>query len=942
MLGMVAPARDEARAGLVGRPDEHAALEAAVRGLREPACRAVHVSGEPGIGKTALIRAVLDGSGVRVLWCTGDALGQQHPFGMLLDGLAAGGDPAPRPVGTLMTESEQVVASQLVERIGRLVDAEPLVIVVDDLHWADEFTLRLLPRLAASFRTRPLLLVTAGHRHLTAEAWRLFSVLSRYCSCTELGLAPLAPAHGWLLAKRILGHDLTPADEQIFGTAGGNPLLIERVAASLAAQADSHALGPGTSSDTWAAPRLPLNQLPHLSVISEDCVRFLGLASVLGPGFDMSQLEVVTGQPLLAVVGLVREAVDAGLLGEELGQLRFRHELVRASLAADLPSAVRSALHRLVARDLIEKAADPERAVEHLLEAALGPADFEWVHSAATACAEIAPGPALSLWAHLIEQARLTDDLDPRRVDVDTRMALAHFSLGQVRHAEGLARAVLERGGARHVSALRRCLAMALILQGRWHEARALTETSAIADDLQPWERAEQTALAGAAALLAGDTPAAVSALNRAERAAIVTGSEQAMVRVLVTRGHHAHCSGDLHEARALLTEAARLTAGEGSPATQEAFAPAFLGLVLTDLDRVDEGSEVFEEGRRLGLERGSAISVRVTEMAQSVAAVSVGALERAAAALDRDLAQVDEPIVLWQPLQMARRALVGLYCDGPEAAEVWLRRIGSARDGTEVGYGMAWRARATAAVRLARGDAEGALSLLWRSWLDVMAHGILIDSVVLAPELVDAAVRVGDAAKGNAVAECLEELALRNPDVVSLEAGALTARGILTDDVDALVAAAAAARRSPRLLTSARSAEAAALALARSGGHLRAHQLCREALALYSSGGAGFEAARARAAFRQAGIRVREPARSRPRSGWEALTPAEQVVARYVEQGLTNGDIADELVVSRRTVESHVSHVLAKLGLRSRADLILAAARRVPSQAKGSEVESR
>src|SRR5881409_1082453 len=95
------------------------------------------------------------------------------------------------------------------------------------------------------------------------------------------------------------------------------------------------------------------------------------------------------------------------------------------------------------------------------------------------------------------------------------------------------------------------------------------------------------------------------------------------------TRGHHAHCSGDLNEARALLSEAARLTAGEGSPATQEAFAHAFLGLVLTDLDRVDEGSEVFERGRRLGLERGSAISARVTDMAQSVAAVSVGALER-------------------------------------------------------------------------------------------------------------------------------------------------------------------------------------------------------------------------------------------------------------------------------------------------------------------------
>ena len=942
MLGMVAQSRYEARAELVGRVEERAVLEAAVRDLRESGCRAVHVSGEPGIGKTALIRAVLDVSGVRVLWCTGDLLGQQHPFGMMLDALAAVGDAAPRSVGPLATESEYVVAWQLVDRIGRLVDEGPLVLVVDDVHCADAFTLRLLPRLAATYQARPLLLVTAGHRHLASEAWRLSTVLSRYCHCTELVLQPLAPPSGCLLAERVLGHDLTPAGEQVLGTAGGNPLLIERLAVVLAALANGRVLSSATHGETRAVPTLPLNELPHLSVVSESCVRFLGLASILGPAFDTRQLEVVSGEPLLAVVGLVREAGDAGLLGEEAGQLRFRHELVQASLAADLPSAVRSALHRLVARDLTENCDDPERAVEHLLEAALAPADFEWVHGVATTCAEIAPGRALSLWAHLIEEARLIDDLDPRRVDVDTRMALAHFSLGQVRQAECLARAVLERGGPRNTSALRRCLAMALILQGRWDEARALTEASAITDDLQPWERAEQTALAGAAALLAGDTQAAVAALNRAERAAIVTGSEQAMVRVLATRGHHAHCSGDLQEARALLGEAAQLTAAEGSPGAQEVFAHAFLGLVLTDLDRVDEGTEVFEEGRRLGLERGSAISARVTAMAQSIAAVSTGVLDRAAVTLDRDLAQRDEPVELWYPLQVARRALVGLYCDGPEVAEVWLRRMPRAQDGGVVGYGMAWPARASAAVRLARGDAEGALSLLWRAWRDVVANDILIDSAVLAPELIEAAVRVGDPAKGNAVAECLEELALRNPEVVSLEAGALTARGILTDDVDALVAAAATARRSPRLLTSARSAEEAALALARSGAHQRAHQMCREALALYSSAGAGFEAARARAAFRQAGIRVREPGRSRPRTGWEALTPAEQVVARYVEQGLTNGDIADELVLSRRTVESHVSHVLAKLGLRSRADLILAAARRVPSQAKSPGVERR
>ena len=86
---------------------------------------------------------------------------------------------------------------------------------------------------------------------------------------------------------------------------------------------------------------------------------------------------------------------------------------------------------------------------------------------------------------------------------------------------------------------------------------------------------------------------------------------------------------------------------------------------------------------------------------------------------------------------------------------------------------------------------------------------------------------------------------------------------------------------------------------------------------------------ARARRGFRNAGISIRSPEKSRPGSGWESLTPAERAVARLIEQGLSNTEIAEQRVVSRRTVETHVSHVLAKLGLKSRSDLILHAARR-------------
>ena len=253
----------------------------------------------------------------------------------------------------------------------------------------------------------------------------------------------------------------------------------------------------------------------------------------------------------------------------------------------------------------------------------------------------------------------------------------------------------------------------------------------------------------------------------------------------------------------------------------------------------------------------------------------------------------------------------------GQAAAESWVRTLPSREKTSGLGYGTAWLACAREGVSRAWLAAEAAYALneLWRGWEDVAENRVLVDHRILAYDLMDAALRMGDRAKAHAVAESIAELAARNPEVISLEVAALRLRGLATDDLELLTEAAAKATQSPRVLAAGWAAEEAAIALARSGNTQRAHQLSRDAMAYYARAGAGFEAARARAALRRAGIRVREPARTRPRSGWEALTPAEQVVARYVEQGLSNGDIADELVLSRRTVESHVSHILAKLG---------------------------
>lgn len=915
------------RHALVGRHVEYARLAAALSAGDGGSCCAIHVRGEPGVGKTALVRAVLEQSTKTTVWCDADPMGQDQPYGLLLDGLAQGDASRPGRWPGVAEGRHHDVGDAIIGRFGALAAQGPVALVVDDVHWADPFTLRLLPRLMASVRERPPVLVTVGHPQPDTEQWRLLAGISRQCATRDLVLPPLTDGDCRALAKRLLGHEPPPEVEAALAGSGGNPLLLTRALARLGE--------PDTT--------LTLSDLPHLSLVSSACLRFLGPASVLGSGFGFRQLEVLSGLTFPEVAALVREAVLAGILEDAGGSLRFRHELIRSTLAADVPATVRAELHRTAARDLDEQGEDPVRVMGHLVHTRLRAEDFDWVHGVAQRCAAAAPSLALELWSKLLADVRAHDHRDPRRLEVETHMALTQLSLGQLRRAETTARKVLAHGGQQDRGELRACLTMSLLLQGRSREARSVSETGAAAETLPPWQRAEQGALAGTAALQAGDTPGATAALDRAERAAISAGSDQALLRVFATRGHQAHRAGELGRAREMLDEAVMMASRVGTRTSQESFAHALLGMVLADLDDMEASGQAFREGRRLARERGSTMAGRFTHLAQSSTEASWGSLERAGAALDDVLAREDEMLELWQPHHISRRALVALYRDGPDAAEAWLRRI-PARGQAEPGYGMAWVARARAAVRLARGDTDAALSLLWRAWQDVVAAGVLIDLPLLAPDLVDAAVRSGNTARARAGVEGILELARRNAGVTHLDVCLLTVRGLAADDPEILLAAAAAAHGSPRLMEAARAVELAALAMAGTGSTQHAHRLCRDALALYGRAGAGFEAARARAAFRRSGIRVREPARGQARSGWEALTPAEQVVARYVEQGLSNADIADELVISRRTVESHVSHILAKLDLRSRSDLILAAVRRgrIPSQAKGPGLEHR
>jgi DNA-binding CsgD family transcriptional regulator len=170
--------------------------------------------------------------------------------------------------------------------------------------------------------------------------------------------------------------------------------------------------------------------------------------------------------------------------------------------------------------------------------------------------------------------------------------------------------------------------------------------------------------------------------------------------------------------------------------------------------------------------------------------------------------------------------------------------------------------------------------------------------------------------------------VASRN-EVPWITGAALRCQGLAADDAGILDAAVSAYARGSHPLELALACEDAAAAFARRGNVARAGQLLDQATTIYERLGAGRDLARAEAALRQMGVRRgRRVTHRRAQSGWPSLTPSERGVVDLAAEGLSNPQIGQRLYVSRRTVQTHLGHVFAKLHITSRAQLAAEAAR--------------
>ena len=250
-------------------------------------------------------------------------------------------------------------------------------------------------------------------------------------------------------------------------------------------------------------------------------------------------------------------------------------------------------------------------------------------------------------------------------------------------------------------------------------------------------------------------------------------------------------------------------------------------------------------------------------------------------------------------------------------------------RAGWGRGHSTSWIAWPRALICEAEGQLGQALTTMAGLWDWCASSGLALEYPALGADLVRLALAAGELARARQVSAAVAEVAAGN-DLAWMTGEALRCRGLTEDDPEILLAAAEAHGRGSRPFLLALACEDAGSRLARHGQAERARPLLDRAAGGYERLGAARDLARAEAALREAGgRRGRRGRRGRPQFGWDSLTPTELSVAGLVAEGLSNPQIGERLYISGRTVQTHLAHIFAKLGISARAQLAAEVTRR-------------
>ena len=894
---------------LVGRASELAEVGAFLTGDRGIHC--LVLSGDPGVGKTSVWEAALDlartsGQHVSSTRCSpSEARLSFAGLGDLLDGedLARAPIPAPqrhalevalgRAEATNGPVEPLAIAAGFLGVLRARCRHAPVLLAVDDLQWLDEasaecltFAVRRLGDLPVHvLGSRPGGRPTAVEGELGLVGVGTLEVAGlRFGAVREL----LSRRLGTPLPRRVLRH--------VFDTSGGNPLFAVELGRTLVEgglpAAGAELPVPGPVEDLLGA------RAAHLA----PGVRVAVLAVSLSAGLRRDELASVVGD------AAVEAAVAESVIVVDRSVVRSAHPLLSAIVRGQSTAAERRDLHL----DLAGVVADPMLRVRHLAVAAVTPdavlaAEVERCAQTAVERGDLPAAEELAVHA-----LRLTPDDDAARADRVLAAARCHMMTGDVERASTLLTACLATlPPGRH-----RAMAHLLIGEG----ADVLDEEAHLRQARE--EASDEPDLL--ALVLARQS--IILTVNRVQR---IADAEQLALRAAALVDPGAAPGTGLDPRIALALTWARTLRGESMDDVVTAASPGMRryessvdrprAVALAFRGEIARARKLLEELGRLEEERGEVQFALVLSIQRCELELRSGRVRDAAARLEElgDLHFLAAPVALDARLRAVLAAVVGTPAEARASASVVLEDTG---DRLQAGWDRLEATRALGLAALADDDAALAAHHLSAVWEHTRREGVDDPGAFpVAGDLVEALAGCGEWESAGSVADHLEAAA-RAQDHPWGRVTAQRARATVALSGGYDAGAAAALRAAAGDLTDLGLEFDAARALLRLGALQRRHRKRADArrsleAALDAFDGLGCTgwSGHARSELERVSGR---------RAGSGELTPSERQVTDLVVAGRSNKEIAAALFVSVYTVEAHLSHAYAKLGVRSRTQL--------------------
>jgi DNA-binding CsgD family transcriptional regulator len=897
---------------LLGREAEQRVVDELLESARAGRSAVLVVRGEPGIGKSALLGYAQSGAeGMTVLSSVGIEAEHELPFAGLHQlvrpclGLL---DRLPPPQGAALrgafglsfdpVENPFLVSLGLLSLLAEASEGVPVLCLIDDAHWLDRPSQAALAFAARRLQAEPIAVLVAAR---TQEPNQLES-----SGLPELELVGLDDAAAGVLLRSELEH---PAAEEVvrllLRTAHGNPLALLELPAGLTARQLGGAepiVGPRPARGAVEeAFRARVAALPP-------AVRTALLLAAAEQSGDLQTIERALERSGMSASALAA-AQDAGLVRVN-GALEFRHPLVRSAVYGSASHSERRAAHETLAAVL----EDPVSSAWHVALISDGADEAIAVQLDAAGAQAVARGAHATAAAAFERASELSEDSSRKGHRL---LWAAQTSLAAGRSQAALALAeraqslVQDQVDASELGVVRAAVSMR---EGSPDRTFSLARGAALALGQREPERAlEMVSLMIWAAATGGWAASGVAAAH-ATLAQIGGGGPRRAFMQAMLDGAVALLHGEPVGAGDLFADALTQADGQASDVIVTQLAGLIGQWVADFVPARDRFARVVAQRRAEG---------SLTELAGSLPLLAIGEMctghvraahEATAEGLEL-LHQLgyEQDEISYLALQAWTASLMGRERECRERAESAMQR-GLA---TGVGWASGEAHLALGLLELGLGNAREAIE-----HFEQMDPGPFPPTTVLAtPEFIDAALRLGEPERACLALERFEAWAAvsRTPLVAGMLA---RCRAVMADDAEQADLLFREALRHHDLRMNpyerARTQLAYGERLRRDRRRVEARVQLRSALSTFEGLGGGLWAERARDELRATG----ETARKRDPSTLDELTPQELRVARLVAAGASNKSVAEQLFLSRRTVEYHLGKVFVKLGVSSRLEL--------------------